>query len=246
MMSTSIMKFKPLDHFPNNLKELLNLDPLVVIKKQKLDDLELLSLAASISDREGELKDKVLHWDFGPIMNMHYQTEAQNYLFSEEKVPFHWDGAFHLEPRYLIFYCIKSEGEGGETLFSDSRKIYADVKNLYPNLTLTYQTEKKAHYGGVFTTDLYKEHPTLKCPIVRFAEIVETKKNPVSLVINSENVDKEIFYNDMTSRLYGDKYCYEHIWDSGDLLIVDNFIFLHGRKKLGRNLERSFKRVQVL
>jgi alpha-ketoglutarate-dependent taurine dioxygenase len=245
--SLSIMKSKVFDFIPNNLKEILLNDPLVVIKNQNLFDHDLINLAASLSFKQGELRDKVLHWDFGPVMKMNFDPQARNYLFSEEKVPFHWDGAFYQEPQFLIFYCLQSEGEGGETLFSNSNLLYEDVKDTYPNFKLTYHTEKKVHYGGSFSTQLYKAHPLKPHEmILRFAEKVETEKNPVTLEINADEKEASRFYSELSQKLYDTKYCYQHKWQKGDLLIADNFTFLHGRNALKTNKERSFKRVQVL
>ena len=74
---------------------------IVCLENQSFNDQELLELAHTLSSR----KDKaLLEWDFGPIMEMKFSASAKNYLFSEEEVPFHWDGAFLKEPKYLIFF----------------------------------------------------------------------------------------------------------------------------------------------
>ncbi len=232
--------------FPSDLKNEIREHPLVIIREQELNDQELIKLAASLSEKNGSLKEKVLHWDFGPVMTMKFDPQAENYLFSAESVPFHWDGAFYEEPQYLLFYCTESNGCGGETLFSHSTFLYHDIHSLYPNHTLTYQTEKKAHYGGQFSTLLYRDHPFHGEKIVRFAEKVETERNPVSLSIDGSEEQANTLYNDLSNRLYQSRYCYEHRWRKGDLLIADNFTLLHGRKALLANTSRSFKRLQIL
>ncbi len=240
------MKLKTFNSIPANLSIELQEHSIALIKNQFLNDNELLELAKKLSLKKGELKDKVLHWDFGPIMEMKAKPNATNYLFTEEKVPIHWDKAFFKEPQYLIFYCLQSEGVGGETLFCNSSLLYEDLKDNFPNLSLTYRTEKKAHYGGEFTTNLFCKHPNKFQNIVRFAEAVKTEKNPVELIINGTIENKENIYNQLVEFIYREKYLYEHIWQPNDLLIVDNFTFLHGRRELKKNLLRSFKRIQVL
>lgn len=208
-----------------------------LLKGVSLQEDELLKLAKSY----GEL----LHWEFGPVMNMKYEREAANYLFSDEAVPFHWDGAFYKEPKYLMFYCTDSDGIGGETTFVDTTKLWNSLSEREQaeclNVTLTYSTDKKAHYGGTITVPLVQKHPVTGETILRLAEKVESNRNPVTLTIDGADQD---FYNRMTRKLYANEIV--HSWMKGDLLIVDNFRFLHGRKALRTNINRSFKRVQIL
>ncbi|MFY7992462.1 MAG: TauD/TfdA family dioxygenase [Bacteriovoracaceae bacterium] len=212
-------------------------------------DADLIEYAASLSLQSGKLEDKLLHWDFGPLMNMSYQTEAQNYLFSSEKVPFHWDGAFYREPRKLLFLCLESEGEGGETLFTDTEKIWESLsledQEKAKKVTMIYRTEKKAHYGGEIRVPLVQKHPVSGKFILRVAERVETKLNPVELIIEGIE-DGEDFYQFLRKKLYSPQYMLAHQWERGDLLICDNFTYLHGRNPLNQNLKRSFKRIQIL
>lgn len=204
---------------------------------------ELITLGKSISPL-GE----VLSWDFGQVMEMNYREDSENYLFSNEKVPLHWDGAFHREPQYLIFFCKEvSTSHGGETLFVNTEKVYDalsdDDKKECAHITLKYETQKLAHYGGKITIDLLGEHPLWKRPILRIAEEVITQKNPVKReqLSGSDELCRHI-----ESLLYKDEFCYTHRWQAGDLVIVDNFTFIHGRNGLGDNLQRSFNRVQAL
>lgn len=210
---------------------------LILKSKQDLTETELLDLAGSY----GEL----LHWEFGPVMTMKFDANAANYLFSDEAVPFHWDGAFYKEPKLLLFYCTESEGKGGETIFSDTTALWNSLteaeKDECRNVTLTYTTEKKAHYGGTIRVPLVQKHPFTGETILRMAERVETQKNPVTLTIEGAS---EEFYERMTRKLYENRI--EHSWEKGDLLIVDNYRYLHGRNGLGENRKRTFKRIQIL
>jgi alpha-ketoglutarate-dependent taurine dioxygenase len=198
---------------------------------------ELLAFARS----HGEL----LEWDFGPVMTMKFDDKAANYLFSDEAVPFHWDGAFYKEPKLLLFYCLDSVGEGGETTFVDTTALWHSLteteKDECRNVTLTYTTEKKAHYGGSITVPLVQKHPMTGETILRMAEKVETEKNPVTLAMTGAKAD---FYERMTKKM--SERTFTHQWKKGDLLLVDNFRYLHGRRPLGKNLKRSFKRIQIL
>jgi alpha-ketoglutarate-dependent taurine dioxygenase len=212
-------------------------------------DSELLEYARGLSSVQGNLEDQILHWDFGAIMNMKFDPEASNYLFSKEAVPLHWDGAFYREPRKLLFYCTQSAGEGGETVFLNTELLWESLteveKEELRKITLTYSTEKKAHYGGVINIPVVQDHPMTKKTILRMAEKVETTLNPVTMVISGID-DPANFYERMIVKLNNPDFQYVHRWTTGDLIVCDNFTYLHGRRTLKNNMNRSFKRIQIL
>lgn len=221
-----------------------------ILTSQTLSEEELIKLALKRNSQvEKNIKERLLHWDFGPVMNLTHDSKAKNYLFSSERVPLHWDGAFYQEPRELLFYCTSSDGAGGETFFVDTNKVWEilpqSLKRACESVELLYRTKKLAHYGGEFKTSVVKKHPRSGLPIIRLAERVETELNPVELEIKGIQ-DSEEFYQEMKRYLYDERAIYYHQWTAGDLLLVDNFTYLHGRNELGPNLKRSFKRVQIL
>lgn len=229
----------------------LKSNSLSISNLREMNDEDLLKYASSLSTKRGRLEDQILHWDFGPIMNMKFDEQAANYLFSAEEVPLHWDGAFYKEPSHLLFYCVESVGAGGETVFVNTEALWEDLsaeeKRECESITLKYRTEKKAHYGGEITLPLVQKHPVTGKTILRLAEKVETSLNPVELRVESNlGIDTESFYKKMCQKMYDPKYLYEHSWKKGDLVVCDNFTFLHGRRALKNNLKRSFKRIQIL
>jgi alpha-ketoglutarate-dependent taurine dioxygenase len=222
---------------------------LTLLEDQNLSQEELITYARSLSTKPGDIQKQLLHWDFGPVMTMMYDRKAENYLFSDEEVPFHWDGAFFIEPRKLLFYCTETKGQGGETLFSNTESLWdslsKDEQEECKKVTLTYTTEKKAHYGGKINVPLVQLHPDTERPILRMAERVETKLNPVELQISGAQ-DAEGLYAHLRTKLRQAQFMYEHQWKRGDLVVCDNFTYLHGRRALGSNQSRTFKRIQIL
>lgn len=226
-----------------------NFKGLTLSRNEKLSDADLITIAKSLSKKSGELTDQLLHWEFGPIMNMCFDPKASNYLFSKEAVPLHWDGAFYKEPRLLLFYCTESGELGGETIFLNTEDLWEKLtkheQEECKKISLTYKTQKLAHYGGEITIPLVQSHPDTKKTILRMAEKVETNLNPVTLEINGTD-DASSFYNRMISKFNDPQIRYSHKWQKGDLLVCDNYTYLHGRRPLGGNLARSFKRIQIL
>jgi alpha-ketoglutarate-dependent taurine dioxygenase len=196
----------------------------------------------------------LLEWEFGNVMEMHAQEQPKNYLFTEGPVPFHWDGAFHKTPRYLLFQCIEAPlpNCGGETIFSNTNKIWENSteaeKKEWKNMTLTYKTEKLAHYGGTITVPLVQTHPEREMTILRFAEPVpSTMLNPVDVSIEGLNLkEQELFLNQMASKCYSEKNCYSHTWKENDFLIADNHALIHGRNAFQEFSPRHLRRIQVL
>lgn len=206
---------------------------------------ELLAFCQSYPDAE------LLHWDTGPVMEMKVSASPRNYLFSAEKVPFHWDGAFHKVPSYLVFHCIQAPpaDAGGETLFTDTQGIWEtagdEERALWKRAELTYETEKLAHYGGKITVPMVQKHPRTGRTILRFAEAVETDLNPVSLSVGGVP-RPEALVASMTEKIYSAEHCYRHRWQEGDYLIADNHALIHGRNAFTRDCPRHLRRIQIL
>jgi alpha-ketoglutarate-dependent taurine dioxygenase len=240
------MKFNQLNLRAHQIRQALTKNGLTILSGiASPSDTELTEFASLLSLQKDE---KLLNWSFGPVMKMKFDAKARNYLFSSETVPLHWDGAFFKVPHYLLFYCDNSEGEGGETFFVNTTKVYEDLNieeiEQYRRVSLAYKTEKLSHYGGEFSTPLLDRHPETHRPVIRFAEKVDTELNPVNLTIT--NAPSGDFYQEFKNKLYQSRHSYYHRWKPGDLVIVDNYTYLHGRKALQGNLKREFRRVQIL
>jgi len=197
--------------------------------------------------RFGELQE----WDFGVVNELRVDPQAENYLYTSHAVPFHWDGAFAGRvPRYIIFDCdAASAGGGGETLFCDTLRLLAAAPpgflKKWREIGITYTTDKVVHYGGTFTSPLITRHPANDSEILRFAEPV-TDLNPVQLEIDGLfDISQADFLADMHQRLHDDAFCYRHTWRTGDVMIADNYVLLHGRREFDPGVERRIRRVNV-
>jgi alpha-ketoglutarate-dependent taurine dioxygenase len=195
----------------------------------------------------------LLEWDFGVVNRLKSSPDAQNYLYTNREVPFHWDGAFAGRiPHYIFFECdaAPDPGAGGETLFTDTSLILddadAETKTKWRNIDITYSTEKIVHYGGRFTSPLIVRRESRNDEVLRFAEPV-TDLNPVALSIDGlDGIDRETFLSDMHRRLNDNRFCYRHSWQSDDIVIADNLILLHGRAAFSADTDRLIRRVNIL
>ncbi len=238
-----------LDLTATELRAMIRETPLLLFRGFTIRDREhFLSLASEKPDHSD-----LLHWEFGPVMELKVTPDIPNYLFSNEKVPFHWDGAFFRVPSYLVFHCLRAPeiGCGGETLFADTSRVWDEAsladRARWRKVALTYETEKKAHYGGKITTQLVDAHPTNGKTILRFAEEVGTKLNPVSLQVTGlEFGAEQKFIIEMAARVMQPQTCYSHAWQEGDFLIADNHQLIHGRNEFRHATPRHIRRAQIL
>ncbi|HYW71706.1 MAG TPA: TauD/TfdA family dioxygenase [Pyrinomonadaceae bacterium] len=195
----------------------------------------------------GELQE----WDFGVVNNLRVDARAENYLYTNRAVPFHWDGAFAGRiPHYIIFHCDAAPADGsGQTLLTDTVRLLAAVSagtlQTWRQVDITYTTEKVVHYGGSFNSPLITRHPVSGREVLRFAEPV-FDLNPVRLEIHGlANLSEADFLTDLGERLRDPASCYEHQWRAGDVVIADNYVLLHGRREFAEANQRHIRRVNV-
>jgi len=196
---------------------------------------------------------KLLEWDFGVVNHLQRSADARNYLYTNREVPFHWDGAFAgIIPYYIFFHCdvAPAPDAGGQTLFTDTTLILgeadAETKSKWSRINITYSTEKIVHYGGEFTSPMICRTESQNEPVLRFAEPV-TDLNPVELQFDGiDESERESFIADMHRRLNDPSFCYRHEWQSGDIVIADNLVLLHGRTAFSADSERLIRRVNIL
>jgi alpha-ketoglutarate-dependent taurine dioxygenase len=192
--------------------------------------------------------DHLLRWDFGWLMEVREDVRKDNYLFTSEAVPMHWDGAFHVSPFILAFQCAEAASTGGGTTFCDTTRVWQEATDAereeWSRLRLTLQTEKKAHYGGTRTLPLVDRHPVSGDVVLRAAERVTTRHNPVEVTI--EGGSTKDWLSDFGTRFYDPRFAHTHIWQAGDILFADNHALLHGRQAFSGAGRRCLRRVQIL
>lgn len=247
-LSPKVLRFSKKDELRvalPKLREIIFEKKLLLIKIDfELNDDEYALICHSLSTSETK---PFVEWDFGHLLNLTNKKNSPNYIFSNEAVPLHWDGAFHEVPAILAFYCVENEVQGGNTFFSNTSKVVKDLNfELFEKLkvsSIRYETQKVAHYGGVLNQSLLIRHPFTDELCIRIGQEVHTKKNPVKRTVCGD--DKAI--KSLEDKIINSKYLYEHQWSKGELLFADNYSLLHGRHALISNEEgkRLLKRIQI-
>ena len=228
------------------VRELLWLHKLVILRGfEAIEKAELVDYAKSYGH--------LLEWDFGNVMEMRVHEAPKNYLFTEGQVPYHWDGAFHQEPRFLLFNCIVApdKSQGGETFFANTEAFLNDLTamelDVFRQYRLCYETEKVVHYGGKISVPLIQEHPFLNHNIMRFAEPVSQGLNPVTVHVEGvKATDSDALIAKLAAAFHEPRYRYSHAWETNDFLLADNFSLLHGRNAFNQFSARHLRRIQIL
>lgn len=230
-----------------DLKTFVNQHKVIVLRGvEELSKDDFLQFSRIVAGKDNDA-DRFISWDFGILMELIESDSPKNYLFSNEAVPFHWDGAFHEVPNILVFNAMTSI-KTGRTLFFDTEKFLEDqsvekIERL-KKIEITYETEKVAHYGGKITQQLIENHPITHKNILRLGEEVSSFKNPVFRTFKSE--DDAHLIKGIEGELYQEKYLYAHEWKKGDILLADNFSLLHGREGfVSSSKKRHLRRLQI-
>ncbi len=217
---------------------------------QKLDRQNLTEYCTSWGD--------LLHWNFGVIFDLVVHENATNYLLTNGRVPFHWDGAFiETVPSFEIFQCLKAPvaGTGGETLFCDTIRVWENAtpkqQEVWRKIEITYITESNsAHYGGKITVPLVSQHPKTGVTRLRFGEPLDLEYNHLTrLSMEIKGIpalEHEAFLKEMQRLIYSPQNCIVHQWQDGDLVIGDNHALLHARNKFLATTPRHLQRVHIL
>ena len=117
------------------------------------------------------------------------------------------------------------------------------------SIEIIYRTDKKAHYGGEIRQKLVTRNDK-GVPIIRFAEPLNEDSiqlNPIELeIVGMSEVQKNDFLKDFIPRLYDPKVCYQHQWKTGQFVLANNHILLHGRNSLKNNSKRKLQRIHII
>lgn len=199
---------------------------------------------------------EIYPWEFGAVLDLVAHEEPKNYLFANGSVPLHWDGAFREEaPGLQFFQCVRAPlpGTGGETQFCDTTRVVARAspaqRALWESISITYSTEKIAHYGGSFTARLVSRHPRTGRPTLRLGlpnDEETAPQNPVHIRVEGMSAsDGEALISGLRELLYRPEHCYAHTWRDGDFLIADNHALVHGRRAFAAHSPRHLQRIHL-
>lgn len=233
------------------LKELFRQEHLILLR-----GFDTFKTAEDFSDY-CETWGEVSLWPFGKVLELVEQEQPEDHIFANGYVPLHWDGMYRPQvPEYQIFHCVKAPllGHGGRTTFSNTilalENAAPETKAFWNKVTGTYK-RKMAFYNSKTVSPLITRHPHKEHFVIRYNEPHAAEKgrfvNPPELEFAGVSCDElEGFHASLKQALYHPRHFYAHEWQTGDVVIADNFSLLHGREAFVSRSPRHLRRVQVL
>ena len=224
---------------------------LIVVRGHKLpSDEDFIAFSKQLG--------QILLWEFGPILELKISETPANHIFTSSRVELHWDGAFiDNKPHYNLFNCIcgTDDNVGGQTLFVDTRRVLHSLpeqtRTTWENTEICYSMEKKAHYGGNIKQVIVATSPYSNEPVMRYIEAFNEDYmdiNPMQVdVTGMDSSQANKFLLEINELLYTPEFMYKHSWQSGDFIIADNSVLLHGRSRFTQHHSgRLIKRINVM
>jgi alpha-ketoglutarate-dependent taurine dioxygenase len=204
------------------------------------------------SERWGE----VAVWPFGKVLELVEQEQPKDHIFDHTYVPMHWDGMYRPEvPEIQIFHCVQAPGkqEGGRTVFSNTPEVIRlasqEDREKWAKVTGVYE-RKMEFYHSKTVAPLLDEHPIKKIPVLRYCEppMQEDEGFLNHPEMSFEGIDDDLggFLKAFQRQLYAEEVIYAHQWETGDIVVSDNYTLLHGREAFSSGAGRHLRRVQVL
>ncbi|WP_319773588.1 L-tyrosine/L-tryptophan isonitrile synthase family protein [Breoghania sp.] len=207
----------------------------------------------------------IYQWHFGPVHVVQPEEKPKGFVQSLEKTPIHWDLSMlpldHDRVKQdewfcadlFMLYCKAPPKKGeGETTLVDGREILRQVGpetvEAWRNTHVTYNT-KMTYFGGhPRTYPLVHAHPETGEPILRYQEGSKSEYQTFSQEVQGlSQTDSDAFVEEMNRRIYDPKVCYAHPWEAGDMVIVENYLTLHGRNPMSEaSSMRELWRVQTI
>jgi alpha-ketoglutarate-dependent taurine dioxygenase len=234
-----------------NLRELFRQEHLVLLR-----GFDTFKTAEDFSDY-CETWGEISLWPFGKVLELIEQENPEDHIFANSDVPLHWDGMYRPQvPEYQIFHCVKAPlpGQGGRTTFSNTilalENSSPETKALWNKITGTYQ-RKMEFYNSKTVSPVITKHPHKDYFVIRYNEPRTEEKghfvNPPELEFTGASLKElEAFHASLKQALYHPRHFYAHEWQTGDVVIADNFSLLHGREGFISQSPRHLRRVQVL
>lgn len=196
-------------------------------------------------------------WPFGTVLELVEREEPEDHIFDHRYVPLHWDGMYREHvPEFQVFSCVLAPGpeDGGETTFSDTsgilRNIDKAVLDQWAEVTGIYR-RRMEYYDSVTISPLVTTHPDTGKKVIRYNEPTDLKdtdfvNHPDLGFVGLPGDQLTEVHTSLRKALYSPEHFYAHTWQTGDLVVADNYSLLHGRNAFTSHAPRHLRRVHVL
>ncbi len=233
----------------------------IVIRDQNLSDIDQVNFAEAFGPvgdylRPDTLRNRAMKDRHRAVMfvsNIVEDGEAIGTLPDGEMM-FHTDTGYAQNPhKATTLYAIEIPNTGGNTIFSNQYKVYKALPQRLKNL-LVGRHAHHAYEFGVMIKDkefydgaeiptaihpIFRPHSETGRPTVYVNELMTESIEGLSAKESRQALD-EIF-----ALQREDRFCYEHVWRKGDLVMWDNRCTLHARTDFPKDQRRLLRRVTI-
>ena len=159
----------------------------------------------------------------------------------------HTDGPQILNPpRYVLMACVEQASKGGESVIVDMQKIYVEIKkknkNILKILKNNFFFEMKGFKDKTFSKPIFSHDEKKKLHFRYLREYIES-----AYKIRNKKMSKKqiIALNFLDRTMNKNKFQIKYKLNKGDLVILNNKKFSHGRTsfKVSKNNNRNLLRV---
>lgn len=244
----------PLDNLVDlnidRLRELIDHEHLIVLRG--FTTFQNAESFSKYCERWGEISI----WPFGKVLELIERDNPRDHIFDHSYIPLHWDGMYRPQiPELQIFHCVKSPlaRQGGRTTFANTilalKYASSEAKKLWNKVTGIYE-RKMEFYNSKTVSPIINKHPYKNFYVIRYNEPPYKNKHFVnSPKLNFTGIHVDLldeFHHSLKQALYAPSNFYAHEWQTGDVIIADNFSLLHGREEFVSESSRHLQRVHIL
>ncbi|CCN70363.1 TauD/TfdA dioxygenase family protein [Vibrio nigripulchritudo] len=196
-------------------------------------------------------------WPFGKVLDLIQKDDPGDHIFDSSYLPLHWDGMYRPQvPEYQIFQCVQAPkpGQGGRTTFTNTIMALENAPEehveFWKKVIGNYE-RKMEFYNSRTVSPIITKHPLQDHLVIRynephFEERGDLLNPPDTQFTGITQEEVEYFHQTLREALYDPQNFYAHEWQTGDIVITDNFNLLHGREAFISQSPRHIRRVQVL
>lgn len=238
------------DAFVSGFAELIHRHTFVVIRGASLADERFLAL----NERLG----KPVEYAFGKVLNMEARAGAEESQFTHASMPLHQDAVLNRNSNavLLLFLCKEAPpGPGGETLVTHNRRFLrvapSALLDELRRIRIAYRSLAVGYYDGGGGKDAAIEHPAIvrhprtgeETLYIALDDPEDPRRNYQASVVGYSAQDSRRLMQDVDRVLRSPGVLYQHAWQPGDILALDNYLACHGRNPFQPHQRRRLLRV---
>ncbi|MBK20099.1 MAG: taurine catabolism dioxygenase TauD [Rhodospirillaceae bacterium] len=233
----------------------------IVFRGQKLADIDQVNFAEAFGPvgdylrpntlRSGAMKER--HRAVMFVSNIVENGEPIGTLPDGEMM-FHTDTGYDQNPhKATTLYAVEIPTHGGNTIFSNQYKVYDELperlktllkgRNAHHAYEFGVMIKKKEKYDGpemrTAVHPIFRNHSETGKPAVYVNELMTESIEGLA------NDESRAILDEIFAMQKEDRFCYEHVWQKGDLVMWDNRCTLHARTDFPRDQRRLLRRVTI-